>query len=102
MLDDIRTVFCLPLSYSRHGEVMQGLADTCDRCEQRATVISIDTSDAEYGSISLCKPCILALFDPPPKVCQHDLRKGEFDRYEFCLHCGESAYRIDRAANGAD
>jgi hypothetical protein len=39
------------------------LINVCDKCKKDKLILSSDTSDGEYGPLSLCKDCILEMFN---------------------------------------
>ena len=57
-------VFTRKLDYARSATVRQHTA-ACDQCTQVAPCLDIDTSENEYGSVTLCQPCLVALFTAP-------------------------------------
>ena len=47
--------------YERTG-VIKAIVGTCNVCNEEATVISIDSSENEYGPGCICKKCATKLF----------------------------------------
>ena len=54
----------VPGCYGRHSvaEIISNERLTCDVCGQNVPCLSVDTSDGEYGYVSLCLACITAAF----------------------------------------
>ena len=50
-----------PLCHSRSGEASIE-RDLCDECGTVGDVLSVDTSDGEYGSVNYCLACIMKEF----------------------------------------
>ena len=47
--------------YARTG-VIKVVVDTCNICNERKTVIAIDSSEEEYGPGCICEKCAIKLF----------------------------------------
>ncbi len=49
-------------SYGRTGIIKAEMSE-CTVCDQKKVVISIDSSEGEYGSGCICKECTLEMFE---------------------------------------
>ena len=50
--------------YGRSASVEIGTYK-CEICKTTTTIMSIDSSDGEYGSFDCCKPCFDKLWEKP-------------------------------------
>ena len=48
--------------YGETGKIWLNTLEPCAVCKQSAVCLNIDSSDGEYGSGAVCKPCIDKLF----------------------------------------
>ncbi len=51
-------------SYGRAKMIARDLSD-CDVCQQEAVCLHFDSSDEEYGWVSICQPCANLGFSTP-------------------------------------
>lgn len=75
-------------NYARKKQVTIYTKLYCDNCKKESeNVIHTDTSDNEYGGLSLCEKCIYQLID--------NFKKGNFKPITECKLCHENFEVID-------
>lgn len=77
------TIVLGPAKYGRKKQVSIYKKLHCDNCKKESeNVIHTDTSDNEYGGLSLCEKCIYQMID--------NFKKGNFKPTSECKLCHEN------------